>query len=397
MLHIYFDHNATTPVQPAVLEAMLPYLAAEFGNPSSAHRFGQRARQAIEGARESVAALIGARASEIVFTSGGTEADNTAIFGVVEHALRRPGKSAAAPLHLITTAIEHDAILNSCRALEERGVSVTYVPVGRNGIVSPNAIRVAIRPETVLISVMYANNEIGTLQPIEEIGRIAAEAGIRFHTDAVQAAGKVPLEVNRLGVDLLSLSAHKFGGPKGVGVLFVRRGVEIDPLLYGGQNERGRRAGTENVAAIVGLGNACELARGDLAETAARIGELRDRLENGLLARIPGARVNGDLKQRVPNTSNLMFPGAESESLIIALDLAGLACSAGAACSSGAVEPSHVLTAIGLSSAEARASVRLSLGRTNMSEEIDAALELIPAAVARQRNVASEREVAAAP
>jgi cysteine desulfurase len=394
MLRIYFDHNATTPVHPAVLEAMLPFLAAEFGNSSSAHRFGQKASQAIEGARESVAALIGAHPAEIVFTSGGTEADNTAIFGVVGHAQR---ESADGPLHVITATIEHDAILNPCRALEHRGVSVTYVPVGREGIVSPEAIREAIRPETALISVMHANNEIGTLQPIAEIGRIAAKAGIRLHTDAVQAAGKVAIDVKRLGVDLLSLSAHKFGGPKGAGALFVRRGVEIDPLLYGGQNERGRRAGTENVAAIVGLGKACELARADLAQTAARISELRDRLENGLLARIPGARLNGDLKQRVPNTSNLTFPAAESESLIIALDLAGLACSAGAACSSGAVEPSHVLTAIGLSSAEARASVRLSLGRTNTSEEIDIALELIPAAVARQRNIASQREVAAAP
>jgi cysteine desulfurase len=397
MLRIYFDHNATTPVHSAVLDAMLPYLAAEFGNPSSAHRFGQRASQAIEAARESVAALVGARASEIVFTSGGTEADNTAIFGVVGHALRKQGKSAGAPLHLITTAIEHDAILNTCRALEERGVSVTYVPVGRDGIVSPEAIRVAIRQETELISVMHANNEIGTLQPMEEIGAIASQADIFFHTDAVQSAGKVPIDVNRLGVDLLSLSAHKFGGPKGAGALFVRRGVEIDPLLYGGQNERGRRAGTENVAAIAGLGKACELVRADLAEASARISELRDRLENGLLACIPGARVNGDLARRVPNTANLMFPGAESESLVIALDLAGLACSAGAACSSGAVEASHVLTAIGLSSAEARASVRLSLGRTSTPEEIDAALELISAAVARQRKVEPRREVAAAP
>jgi cysteine desulfurase len=274
---------------------------------------------------------------------------------------------------------------------------VTYVPVEGTGIVSPQAIREAIRPQTALISVMHANNEIGTLQPIEEIGRIAAETGIRLHTDAVQAAGKVAIDVNRLGVDLLSLSAHKFGGSKGAGALFVRRGLEIDPLLYGGQNERGRRAGTENVAAIVALGKACELARADLAEASARISELRDRLEDGLLARIPGARVNGDRARRVPNTSNLTFPGAESESLIIALDLAGLACSAGAACSSGAVDPSHVLNAIGLSSAEARASVRLSLGRTSTSEEIDIALELIPAAVARQRNLASQREVTASP
>jgi cysteine desulfurase len=396
MQRIYLDHNATTPLHPAVLEAMLPYFAAEFGNPSSAHYFGQRASQAIEHAREAVAALIGARSPGIVFTSGGTEADNAAIFGVMGHALRTQAKSAGAPVHLITTAIEHDAVLNACRALERLGVSVTYVPVGRDGIVSPDAIRSALRPETTLISVMHANNEIGTLQPIAEIGRIAAEAGIPFHTDAVQSAGKVPIDVNRLGVDLLSLSAHKFYGPKGAGALFVRKGREIDPLLYGGQNERGRRAGTENVAAIAGLGQACELVRSDLAETSAYVSELRDRLEKGLLARIPGARVNGDAARRVPNTSSLMLPGVESESVIIALDLAGLACSAGAACSSGAVDPSHVLTAIGLTPAEARASLRLSLGRTNTGEEIDRALELIPAAVVRQRNVSQAREMAAA-
>src|SRR6266568_1828809 len=400
MQRIYLDHNATTPLHPAVLEAMLPYFGAEFGNPSSAHHFGQRARQAIEGAREAVAALIGARSSEIVFTSGGSEADNAAIFGViggvVGHALRTSRKSVSAPPHLITSTIEHDAVLKACRALESRGGSVTYVPVGRDGIVSPDAIRSALRPETALISVMRANNEIGTLQPIAEIGRIATEAGIPFHTDAVQAAGKIPVDVNRLGVSLLSLSAHKFGGPKGAGALFVRKGVAIDPLLYGGQNERGRRAGTENVAAIVGLGKACEIVRSDLAEASAHVAELRDRLESGLLARIPGARLNGDPARRAPNTSSLLLPGVESESLIIALDLAGLACSAGAACSSGAVDPSHVLTAIGLTPAEARASLRLSLGRTNTREEIDRALELIPAAVARQRDVASSREMAAA-
>jgi len=396
MQRIYLDHNATTPLHPAVLEAMLPYFGAEFGNPSSAHHFGQRARQAIEGAREAVAALIGARSSEIVFTSGGSEADNAAIFGVMGYALRSQTKSAGSPPHLITSAIEHDAVLNACRALETRGVSVIYVPVGRDGIVSPDAIRSAIRPETALISIMHANNEIGTLQPIAEIGRIATEAGIPFHADAVQAAGKIPVDVNRLGVSLLSLSAHKFGGPKGAGALFVRKGVAIDPLLYGGQNERGRRAGTENVAAIVGLGKACEIVRSDLAEASVHVAELRDRLESGLLARIPGARVNGDPARRAPNTSSLLLPGVESESLIIALDLAGLACSAGAACSSGAVDPSHVLTAIGLTPAEARASLRLSLGRTNTREEIDRALELIPAAVARQRNVASSREMAAA-
>jgi len=402
---IYLDHNATTPVDPRVLEAMLPYLGPEFGNPSSAHSVGQRASQAVERARESVAALIGARASEIVFTSGGTEADNAAIFGLftpkmISHPLRTQKESGresgGAPLHVVTTAIEHDAVLNACRVLEGRGVAVSFVPVGQGGVVAPDAIRSAIRPETVLISVMHANNEIGTVQPIEEIARIAAEAHIRFHTDAVQSAGKIPIDVKRLGVDLLSLSAHKFYGPKGAGALFVRKGVEIDPLLHGGQNERGRRAGTENVPAIVGFGKACEFARENLEQTSSHVSALRDRLEAGLLARIPGARVNGDRSLRVPNTSSLMLPGAESESLVIALDLAGLACSAGAACSSGAVDPSHVLAAIGLAPAEARSSLRLSLGRTTTPEEIDRALELIPAAVARQRNVASAREMASA-
>jgi len=395
MHRIYLDHNATTPVHPAVLEAMLPYFGAEFGNPSSVHQFGQRAGHSVEQARESVAALIGARSSEIVFTSGGTEADNAAIFGVIGHALAAR-KGSSAPAHLITTVIEHDAVLNSCRALEGRGISVTYIRVDAGGIVSPDAIRAAIRPETALISVMYANNEIGALQPIEAISKIAAETRIPLHTDAVQAAGKIAIDVNRLGVQLLSLSAHKFCGPKGAGALFVRKGLEIDPLLYGGPNERRRRAGTENVAGIVGLGKAAELARRDLAEASARMAELRDRLENGLLAAIPGARVNGDPERRIPNTCNLLLPGTESESLLIALDLVGLACSAGAACSSGAVDPSHVLTAIGLTPAEARASVRLSVGRGTTPEEIDRALQLIPAAVARQRGMSKPGEMAAA-
>jgi cysteine desulfurase len=395
MQRIYLDNNATTPVHPAVLEAMLPYLGGEFGNPSSAHHYGQRARQAIEHAREAVAALIGARPPEIIFTSGGTEADNAAIFGIVEHALRTRKNADRAP-HVVTAAIEHEAVLKTCHALEKRGVSVTYVPVARDGIVSADAIGAALRPETVLISVMRANNEIGTLQPIEEIGAMAAESDILLHTDAVQAAGKVAIDVNRLGVDLLSLSAHKFYGPKGVGALYVRKGTELDPFVHGGGNERGRRAGTENVAAIAGMGKAAELARAELTEISAHFLELRNRLEEGLLGRIAGARVNGEVTRRVPNTSNLMLPGVESESLVIALDLAGLACSAGAACSSGAVDPSHVLSAIGLTAAEARASVRLSVGRMNTLEEIERALEIIPAAVARQRGAAFNREAAAA-
>lgn len=394
MQRIYLDNNATTAVHPAVLEAMLPYFGGEFGNPSSAHYFGQRARQAVEQAREAVATLIGARASEIVFTSGGTEADNAAIIGVVEHALRTQGKSSGAPVHVITTQLEHEAVLNTCRALEQQGVSVTCVAANCNGVVNPESIRAAIRPETALISVMQANNEIGSVQPIEEIGAIATETDVMFHTDAVQAIGKVSVDVNRLGVDLLSLSAHKFYGPKGCGALFIRKGTELDPFLNGGGNERGRRAGTENVPAIAGLGKAAELAHGELEERAAYFRKLRDRLEQNLLARIPDAHVNGDTMRRVPNTSNLMFPGIDSESLVIALDLAGVACSAGAACSSGAVDPSHVLTAIGLTKAEARSSIRLSVGRTNTPEEIDQAVEIIVTVVARQRGVGAYRAFA---
>jgi cysteine desulfurase len=366
---------------------MLPYFGDEFGNPSSAHYFGQRARHAVEHARGAVAALIGARPSEIVFTSGGTEADNAAIIGVIGHALRNPQKSSPGPVHVITTQIEHEAVLNACHALERSAISVSSVPASGNGIVDPAAIRAAIRPETVLISVMYANNEIGTIQPINQIGAIAAENDVLLHTDAVQAIGKLPVDVNQMSVDLLSLSAHKFYGPKGSGALFIRKGTELEAFLHGGGNERGRRAGTENVPAIVGLGKAAELARAELAERAARFRELRDLLEQKMLSRIPGARVNGDATRRVPNTSNLMLPGVDSESLVIALDLAGLACSAGAACSSGAVDPSHVLTAIGLSAVEARSSIRLSVGRSNTREEMDEAAEIIFAAVLRQRGV----------
>jgi cysteine desulfurase len=290
-------------------------------------------------------------------------------------------------VHVITTQIEHEAVLNACHALERSAISVSYVPASGNGIVDPAAIRAAIRPETVLISVMYANNEIGTIQPINQIGAIAAENDVVLHTDAVQAIGKLPVDVNQMSVDLLSLSAHKFYGPKGSGALFIRKGTELEAFLHGGGNERGRRAGTENVPAIVGLGKAAELARAELAERAARFRELRDLLEQKMLSRIPGARVNGDATRRVPNTSNLMLPGVDSESLVIALDLAGLACSAGAACSSGAVDPSHVLTAIGLSAVEARSSIRLSVGRSNTREEMDEAAEIIFAAVLRQRGV----------
>jgi cysteine desulfurase len=388
MQRAYFDHNATTQVDPEVLDAMLPYFSQEYGNPNSVHSFGQAARGAVERARASVAALIGARPSEIVFTSGGTEADNLAIFGTVGAVAGQWAETdRARPPHIITTTIEHHAVLRSCDALESRGVAVTRVPVDRDGVVAPDAIRRALRPETVLISVMQANNELGTIQPIEEIGRIAHEAGVRFHTDAVQAAGKVALSVSTLGVDLLSLSAHKFYGPKGVGGLFVRKGVKLDPLLYGSRGEGGRRAGTENVAGIVGLGKAAEIARERLDEQGERVRALRDRLEEGLIASVAGARVNGGAAERLSNTCNILFPSVESESLVIALDLQGLACSAGAACLSGAVDPSHVLAAIGLSVEEARGSIRLSLGRTTTQDDIDFALSVIPEAVARQREL----------
>lgn len=381
-MRVYLDYNATTPVAPAVIEAMLPFLGENFGNAGSVHTPGQRARAAVDNARESVAALIGAEPSEIVFTSGGTEADNLALFGSVA-ASTKPRK------HVITTAIEHHAILHTCEDLKRQGIDVTVVPVsqspGSQGIVDPEAIRRALRPETVLISVMHANNELGVIQPIEEIGRIATEAGVHFHCDAVQSAAKVPLGVDQLGVDLLSISAHKFCGPKGVGALYVRSGTPLAPRFFGGHAERGRRPGTENVPGIVGIGKAAELARNLLAEDSVRIGALRDRLEAALLERVPAARINGDRAHRVPNTTNISFPGAGGEALLISLDLRGIACSTGAACSSGSTEPSHVLLAAGLSRDDARSSLRFSLGRATTSDEIDYAISVIPSVVERIR------------
>jgi cysteine desulfurase len=376
-MHIYLDYNATTPVDREVLDAMLPYFSGIFGNASSIHSTGQRGRAAVDAARESVATLLGAKPSEIVFTCGGTEADNLALFGVVAPSIQ-PRK------HMVTTAIEHHAVLNSAEALEKKGVDVTYVPAGRDGIVDPDEICEAIRPETVLISVMLANNETGTVQPIEEIGRIAAEEDIYFHCDAVQAAGKLPLDVNRLGVDLLSISAHKIYGPKGVGALYVRTGTELEPIFHGGNHERDRRPGTENVPGIVGLGKAADLAIKNLTSDTARVAALRDKFESALLL-LPGVHVNGDPHHRVANTCNLSFDAAGGEALVIALDLQGISCSTGAACSSGAVAPSHVLTAIGLSPDRARSSLRFSLGRPTTSEEIDRAIEIIPAVVDRLR------------
>ena len=382
MNRIYVDHNATTAVDPAVLDAMLPYFSAEFGNASSIHTPGQRARAAVETAREQVAALVNARPQEIIFTSGGTESDNHAIFGVAQALL-----PVRAGTHIITTTIEHEAVLNACQALETQGVAVTYLPVNRDGLIDLDDLRRALRPETVLITVMHANNELGVIQPLAEIGRIAAGADVYFHTDAVQSAGKIPVDVKALQLDLLSISGHKFYAPKGVGALFIKSGTRLRQLLYGGHHQRGFRPGTENVAGIVGLGKAAEIARLSLEKDAARVSHLRDTLERGILARVPDSRVNSANAARTPNTSNILFPGLEGEALVIALDLKGLACSTGAACSSGAVEPSHVLTAIGLTPSDARASIRFSLGRHTTESEIATALQLIPAAVAQLRKL----------
>jgi cysteine desulfurase len=389
MKRVYLDFNATTPVEPEVLDAMLPFFSAEFANAASIHTPGQRSRGAVETAREQVAALIGARPQEIVFTSGGTESDNHAIFGIVSPSFTAfpSSTSLTSPPHIITTAIEHEAVLNTCQALEKEGVRVTYLPTDREGLIDLDELKRAIHPETVLTTIMHANNELGTVQPLEEIGRVAKEADIYFHTDAVQSAGKIPIDVTALQVDLLSISGHKLYAPKGIGALYVRGGTRLRQLLYGGHHQRGFRPGTENVAGIVGLGKAAEIARKSLAEDAQRVSALRDKLQQGLLDKVPHSHVNGGGAPRTPNTANLVFPGVEGEALLIALDLKGLACSTGAACSSGAVEPSHVLTAIGLPPEEARASLRFSLGRHSTSADIDFALNVVPSAVAQLREL----------
>jgi cysteine desulfurase len=407
MRRIYMDANATTPLAPEVFAAMRPYLVESFGNASSIHHHGQHARAAVERARESLALLLNCRPAEIVFSSGGTEGDNLAIFGLIH-----PGD------HLITSCIEHHAVLHAAERLAERGIDVTFLPVDSNCLIDPDDLRRAIKPNTKLISIMMANNETGVIQPVEEIGRIAAEADVYFHTDAVQSAGKLAIDVKQIGCDLLAIAGHKMYAPQGVGALYVRRGTQIEPLFFGGTHERQRRAGTENVAGIVGLGKAAGLALAGLDESSATAGapfkpsvvlsgmavkteapffrpavgvsgieRLRNRLETGLLNRLEDIGVNAGNAPRVSNTTNLYFDNLEGEALVIALDLKGLAVSGGSACASGATEPSHVLTAMGLSPERARASVRFSLTRNSSEEDIDFALEVVPAAVERLREI----------
>jgi cysteine desulfurase len=377
MRRVYLDNNATTPVLPEVFEAMRPYFSEQFGNASSIHHHGQQTRAAVERARESLAALLGCRPAEIVFTCGGTEGDNLAIFGLVG-----PGD------HVVTSTVEHHAVVNTARHLEEKGIAVTYVPVDGRGVVDPADVRRALRANTKLVTIMMANNETGVLQPVKEIGEISAERDVYFHTDAVQAASKVPIRVKEIGCDLLSISGHKFHAPQGVGALYVRKGTTLEPRFFGGSHERSRRAGTENVPGIVGLGKAAELAIERLENGEDReLARLRDRLESRILDQVEDAGVNGGGARRVPNTASLYFDHIEGEALVITLDLKGLAVSTGAACSSGAIEPSHVLTAMGLRPDRARSSIRFSLGQQNTAEDVERAIELVPSAVARLREL----------
>lgn len=379
-MSVYLDYAATTPVDPRVLAAMLPYFSERWGNASSTHAFGQEARAAVDRARQEVAALLGARPGEIVFTSGATEADNLAVLGVASAAGRAGG-------HVITSAIEHHAILEACQVLRQRGVEVTEVPVGASGIVDPDDVRRALRPDTALISIIAANNEIGTLQPLPEIGTVAREHGVPFHSDATQWVGALPSRVDDLRVDLLSLSGHKRYGPKGVGALYVRTGTPLTPLQRGGGHERGRRGGTENVPGIVGLGAALRIAGETMEAETARLAGLRDRLIQGALG-IPGVALNGDPVRRLPNNVNLSVEGTDGQSLVIGLDLRGVAVSAGAACSSGTIEASHVLTALGLPAERAMSAIRLTLGRPTEAAEVEAALEALRAVVTQVRRAA---------
>ena len=380
MKRIYLDYAATTPTRPEVVQSMQPYYSDAFGNPSSLYSYGQEARQAIELARSKVAAAIGAKNEEIVFTGGGSEADNLAIKGVA-YANTRKGN------HIITDVIEHHAVLVTCKFLEKQGYRVTYLPVDKYGLVDPERVRKAITKETILITIMHANNEIGTIQPISEIGKIAHEAKVYFHTDAVQTIGHIPADVNELKVDMLSMSAHKFYGPKGVGVLYIRKGTKLVSLIHGGEQESGRRAGTENVPGIVGLGKAIELAGQEMAEESKRQTVLRDKLVGGILAKIDKVQLNGHPEQRLPNNVNFSVDYIEGESTCLNLDLEGICISTGSACSSSDSEPSHVLLGIGLSHEQARSSLRFTLGRLTTAEDIDRVLEVLPRSVARLRAI----------
>lgn len=380
MRKVYFDHNATTPVRSEVKEAMLPFLAEKFGNPSSLHWAGREIRAYVEDAREQAAKLINAEPSEIVFTSCGSEGDNMAIKGVLMGNLKK-GR------HVITTVVEHPAVYNTCRFLEKFDFQVTYVPVDNYGMIDPDDIKKAIRKDTVLISVMYANNETGNIFPIEEIVKIAHSEGILFHTDAVQVAGKIPIDVKALDLDLLTVSGHKFNAPKGVGFQFVKKGIDVLPLISGGHQERGLRAGTENMAGIVALGKACELAIVEMKEKSEKIGALRDKLEQGILEKIPDTVVNGHPEQRLYNTTNISFKYIEAEALLVMLDMNGIAVSTGSACSSGATEPSHVLTAMNLDPLCSRGAIRFSLGYGNTEEDVEYCLEVLPPLVEKIRKM----------
>ena len=377
MRRVYMDANATTPLLPEVLEAMQPYFVERFGNASSVHSFGQQARGAVEQARIKVASLLHCRPAEIVFTSGGTESDNLALFGAT-----RPGD------HLIATTIEHHAVLHAAEQLAKSGREVTFISVDDNGVVDPEDVRRALRPSTRLISVMMANNETGAIQPVEAIASIAASAGVQFHTDAVQAAGKMPMHIDKIGCNLLSISGHKIHAPQGTGVLFVRKDTKIEPLMYGGTHERQRRAGTENLAGIVGLGKAAEIAARSLEDgSTQQIASFRDRLQNEILGRVADAGIHSVHVPRVPNTTNLWFDHLEGEALVISLDLKGLAVSGGSACASGASEPSHVLTAMRVPADRARASLRFSLSKLTTAEDVEYAIEIVPQAVAKLREL----------
>ncbi|MDX9870926.1 MAG: cysteine desulfurase NifS [Clostridia bacterium] len=380
MKRIYLDHSATTPVRSEVAEVICEHLTEKFGNPSSVHSFGREARESLEKAREQVAAMINAKPEEIIFTSGGTEADNMAILGSTEKYLGQ-GK------HIITSAIEHHAVLHPCEHLQQKGFKLTILPVDEHGIVNVDDLKKALTPDTVLISIMHANNEVGSIQPIEEIGAIAREKGILFHTDAVQSLGKIPVDVQKLPVDLLAGSAHKLYGPKGVGFLYVRKGAKLSPRIFGGGQEKKRRSGTENIAGIVGLGKAMELAAQELSTEMPRLAELRDRLLTGLMDKIPHVKLNGHPTLRLPNNVNLSFQFVEGESLLLSLDMKGIAASSGSACTSGSLDPSHVLLAMGMAHEVAHGSVRMTLGSVNTAEDIEYVLEVFPPIVERLRSM----------